>query len=235
MVHIYYHIYAIDGVVELIKEQMGLIQRHFKFEYKLNVGISLSTVDYDISEILNVLPITPREIGKNRHEFITLNLIKKDKEIFLDDDYIFYFHTKGITSQIALNWPERYVEEMKKNVPTWRKVMEYFNIEKIDYVFYILENTNHNTYGILYVSFIDEGILNRFYAGNYWWAKGAYIKTLRMENIDESYRMDAERKVISSGLNWKPFSPYNKNVKSHYELYFNPDEYRNLDLKHSFI
>lgn len=235
MVYLYYHIYAFEGVDEIISEQLELINKNFDFEFELNVGISLSRADYDISTILELLPISPRITKSNGYEFVTLNLIKDDQNKFKDDDLVFYFHTKGITSQSALNQPLELVDDLRKNVPSWRKVMQYYNIEKIDYVFYILRNTNYNTYGILYVSFLDEGKLNRFYAGNFWWSTGEYIKTLKMENIDETYRMDAETKVIASGLNWKPFSPYNKNVKSHDRLYFDPEEYRNLHLKYSFI
>lgn len=228
MVYVYYHIYAIDGVVELIKQQIKLIQTYFTFEYKLNVGISLSTNDYDISEILSVLPVVPRYVGPNAQEFRTLELIKKDSHIFEDSDLIFAFHTKGITST-------KLYPHQRENIISWRKVMEYFNIEKVDYVFHILNNTNHNTYGCLYVSYLYNDIPHRFYAGNFWWGKGSYIKTLKMDDIREEDRMDAEVRVIQSGDNWKPFSPYNKNVQSHYTLYFDPMEYRNIHLKYSFI
>ncbi len=42
MVHIYYHIYAIEGVEEIIDEQLFLIEKHFDFPYILNVGISIA-------------------------------------------------------------------------------------------------------------------------------------------------------------------------------------------------
>lgn len=235
MVYVYYHIYATDDVDKLIIEQLELIQKHFNFQYELNIGISLSSYDFDISKILKLLPVEPRRVEINNYEFTTLELIKIDNHKFNDDDFIFYFHTKGVTSQLGLNWSVEVVSELKKNIPTWRKVMEYFNIEKVDYVFYVLKNTTYNTYGILYVSFYDEGVLNKYYAGNFWWGKGSYIKTLKMDNINKNLRMDAESKVIHSGDNWKPFSPYDKNVKSHYTLYFEPNEYRNLHLKYSFI
>lgn len=233
MVYIYYHIYAIEGAEEIVKEQIDLIQKHFTFEYILNVGLSVSTnketnEEYNIENILKILPVKPREIKTNGQEFMTLYMIKNDSNIFKDSDFIFTLHTKGITST------QMYTEQ-RNNIISWRNVMQYFNIERIDYVFQILNNTNHNTYGILYVSYLYNDIPHRFYAGNFWWGKGSYIKTLRMDGIREEDRMDAEVRVIQSGDNWKPFSPYNKNVYSHYTLYFDPNEYRNLDLKYSFI
>ena len=42
MVHIYYHIYAIEGVESIIDEQLDLMHKHFDFPFKLNVGISIA-------------------------------------------------------------------------------------------------------------------------------------------------------------------------------------------------
>jgi hypothetical protein len=233
MVYIYYHIYAIEGVEEIVKEQIDLIQKYFKFEYILNIGLSVSTnketnEEYNIENILKIIPVKPRQIKVNAQEFITLYMMKDDSNIFKDSDFIFTLHTKGITST-------QLYPHLKQNIISWRNVMHYFNIERVDYVFDILKNTKHNTYGILYVSYLYDNIPHRFYAGNFWWGKGSYIKTLTMENINEEDRMDAEIRVIQSGHNWKPFSPYNKNVQLHYSLYFDPNEYRNLHLKYSFI
>jgi hypothetical protein len=228
MVHIYYHIYATDGTLELVKEQIGLIQKYFTFNYILNIGLSISNEDYDIKPILDILPVKPREVKVNAQEFMTLYMMKNDFKIFNDDDFIFALHTKGITStQLYPN--------LKENIISWRNVMHYFNIERVDYVFDILKNTKHNTYGILYVSYLYYDFPHKFYAGNFFWGKGSYIKTLRMDGIKEQDRMEAEVKVIQSGDNWKPFSPYNKNVNSHYTLYFDPNEYRKIHLKYSFL
>lgn len=231
MVHIYYHIYAIDGVEELIKEQLGLIEKYFLFEYKLNIGLSISVtngVEYDISNVLKLLPVEPRITEIMGQEFMTLYMMRDDAKNLDDTDLIFHLHTKGVTSIKKL-------PNLKDNIVSWRNVMHYFNIERVDYVFYILNNTIHNTYGCLYVQFLMFNIPHKFYAGNFFWGKASYIKTLTMENINENDRMDAEMRVIHSGKNWKPFSPYNKNVHSHYDLYFDPNEYRKLHLKYSWI
>jgi hypothetical protein len=233
MVYVYYHIYATEGVEELVTEQLALIQKHFTFEYKLNIGVSVSidtitNEQYNIEPLLNILPVKPRKCKVNGQEFMTMYMIKEDATIFEDDDFIFTLHTKGITSS-------KLYPHQRENIISWRKIMEYFNIERVDYAFHILNNTNHNTYGCLYVSYLYNDFPHRFYAGNFWWGKGSYIKTLRMDGIKEEDRMDAEVRVIQSGDNWKPFSPYNKNVYSHYTLYFDPNEYRNLHLKYSFI
>ena len=55
MVHIYYHIYAIEGVEPIINEQLSLIEKHFDFPYTLNIGISIADDNKSTSEILNIL------------------------------------------------------------------------------------------------------------------------------------------------------------------------------------
>jgi hypothetical protein len=94
MVHIYYHIYATDGVESIIDEQLSLIKKHFDFPYILNVGISIandnSSIDYIINKFDNI-----RDVRSKGNEFVTLELIEKDKQKFGDSDYILYIHTKG--------------------------------------------------------------------------------------------------------------------------------------------
>ena len=42
MVHIYYHIYVIDGFESIVDEQISLIEKSFDFAYNLNIGISIA-------------------------------------------------------------------------------------------------------------------------------------------------------------------------------------------------
>ena len=101
MVHIYYHIYAIDGVESIIDEQLTLIQKFFQFPYTLNIGISIAnenvTSKYIIEKIYgyNKSEYKIKDIRCKGNEFVTLDLIETDKDTFKDEDYVFYFHTKG--------------------------------------------------------------------------------------------------------------------------------------------
>ena len=131
MVHVYYHIYAIDGVEFIINEQLNLIKKHFDFPYILNVGISIADENKSISNILDILDKSKiRDIRAKGHEFTTLELIEKDKENFGDSDYILYIHTKGASKQL---------DKQYDNIISWRHLMNYFNIEKCTNVFKILE------------------------------------------------------------------------------------------------
>jgi hypothetical protein len=160
MVHIYYHIYAIDGVESIIDEQLSLIEKYFDFPYKLNIGISIEDNNYSISYLFEKFN-NIRDIRAQGNEWTTLDLIEKDKEKFSDSDYIFYIHTKGASRQN---------DDTYENIISWRHLMNYFNIEKVKNVFKLFEKTEFNTYGVLFT--------NRNYCGNFWWARADYLKTL---------------------------------------------------------
>lgn len=210
MVHIYYHIYAIDGVESIIDEQLSLIKSHFKFPYILNVGISLAEENVSIVHILDKFDKV-RDVRAKGHEFVTLDLIEKDKQLFGDSDYILYLHTKGASKQYDTKY---------SNIISWRHVMNYFNIEKVSNVFKLFEKTDFNTYGILYGE-IGKG---KLYSGNFWWMKSDYAKTIDVSKVKKN-RYNAEVNYISHGINWKPYSPYNRNGENHYDINFKREEY----------
>jgi hypothetical protein len=214
MVHIYYHIYAIDGVESIIDEQLNLIKKHFDFPYKLNIGISIPYDNKSISNILNIIDKSNiRDIRAKGHEFITLDLIEKDKEKFDDSDYILYLHTKGASKLDSIDY---------SNIKTWRELMNYFNIEKCKNVFKIFEKTDYNTYGTLY----GQAGPWKIYSGNFWWMKASYAKTINLDGVKRNSRFSAEHSFIQMGKNWKPYSSYNREGEDHYLINFNETNYR---------
>jgi len=207
MIHIYYHIYAIEGVEQIIDEQLSLIKNHFDFPYILNVGISIAENNISTTSILEKVKSNLRDIRSNGNEWTTLDLIRNDAEKFGDSDYILYIHTKGASKQKDANY---------NNIISWRHLMNYFNIEKVKNVFKLFEKTEFNTYGVI--------LKGHFYSGNFWWAKGSYLKTINLENIKLN-RFAAETNYIQCGKNWKPYSPYNNEMDNDYETYFKKEEY----------
>jgi hypothetical protein len=216
MVHIYYHIYAIDGVESIIDEQLNLIKNHFDFPYILNIGISLANDKISIYDFLKKYS-NIRDVRANGNEWVTLDLIRKDSKKFGDSDFILYLHTKGASKQSQPNY---------ENIITWRHLMNYFNIEKVKNVFKIFDKTEYNTYGVLYGEIYDSLLKTdwKLYSGNFWWAKASYLKTINLEDIKLN-RAAAETKYIQSGQNWKPYSAYNVDVTNHYNINFKREEY----------
>jgi hypothetical protein len=212
MVHIYYHIYAIDGVESIIEEQLSLIKKHINCPYILNIGISIADENKSILNILNILDKSKiRDVRAKGHEFITLDLIENDKNKFGDSDYILYFHTKGASKQL---------DKQYDNIISWRHLMNYFNIEQCKKVFNILEKTEYNTYGVLY-SVLAK---NKLYSGNFWWSTGKYIKTINIDAVKKN-RYNAEINYIQNGVDWKPYSSYNRQGENHYSILFKREEY----------
>ena len=210
MVHIYYHIYAIEGVDAIVKEQLELIKANFDFPYKLNVGISIANDNISLINILSLFNISDlKDVRARANEFVTLDLIEKDKEKFGDSDYILYLHTKGASKQNS------------ENVITWRHLMNYFNIEKCKNVFKIFEKTSYNTYGVL----LGTAGKWKLYSGNFWWAKASYLKTIEMDGVKRN-RFNAEVDYIQNGIDWKPYSSYNREGENHYLINFDETNYR---------
>ena len=210
MVHIYYHIYAIEGVDAIVKEQLELIKANFDFPYKLNVGISIANDNISLINILSLFNISDlKDVRARANEFVTLDLIEKDKEKFGDSDYILYLHTKGASKQNS------------ENVITWRHLMNYFNVEKCKNVFKIFEKTSYNTYGVL----LGTAGKWKLYSGNFWWAKASYLKTREMDGVKRN-RFNAEVDYIQNGIDWKPYSSYNREGENHYLINFDETNYR---------
>ena len=212
MVRIYYHIYLLDGVESIIREQLDLINKHFDFLYILNIGVSIGKQNETTSHIIDILKPNLRDIRAYGNEFATLDLIEKDKENFGSSDYILYIHTKGVTHMNKAGY---------KNIISWRHFMNYFNIERHKDVFKLFERTNFNTYGVLMLK--DDN--REIYSGNFWWATSVYLKTLDFTKSIKSRRYDAECNFIQNGIEWKPYSAYNLSEKNHYNINFKREEY----------
>lgn len=208
MVHIYYHIYGVENVQPIIDEQLSLIQTHFNFPHILNVGISIgnnnipNTWLWDSFYNNNKPNYRIRDVRANGSEFVTLDLIEKDRETFGNSDYILYLHTKGASK---IDRPNYNILE------GWRRYMNYFNIEKVSNVFKIFEQTDYNTYGCNFVSDAHRP----HYSGNFWWAKSDYIKSIDVTDVNKNIRFDAEVNYLKNGINWKPYSSHNSNVNNY--------------------
>jgi hypothetical protein len=210
MVHIYYHIYATDGVESIIDEQLNLIKTYFDFPYILNVGIALANQNQSISHIFDKVK-NIRDVRASGNEFVTLDLIEKDKNKFGDSDYILYLHTKGASKQNNAGY---------NSIISWRHLMNYYNIELNKKIFNIFEKTSYNTYGVL----LGKAGNWKIYSGNFWWAKASYLKTIEMDGVKRN-RYNAEVDYIQNGIDWKPYSPYNKEGENHYLIEFKREEY----------
>jgi hypothetical protein len=98
--------------------------------------------------------------------------------------------------------------------------MNYFNIEKYKNIFKIFEKTDYNTYGVL----LGTAENWKLYSGNFWWAKSSYLKTIKIDGVRKN-RFNAEINYIQNGVDWKPYSSYNRQGENHYSILFKREEY----------
>jgi hypothetical protein len=202
MIRIYYHIYLIDDIESIINEQLTLIKKYINQPYSLTIGISISENNNSLDDIIKLIYEYNSRIiiGDTKlmgNEFVTLNLIERDKPLFNDNDYIFYLHTKGATKQTDS-------ESIR-----WRNVMQLYNIQYIDNVFNVLNSSTFNTYGVLLETVINP--TNIMYSGNFWWMTGEYAKTIDISKVDITNRCNSELQYVQMGIDWKPYSEFIKN------------------------
>jgi hypothetical protein len=202
MIRIYYHVYLIDDIESIINEQLTLIKKYINQPYSLTIGISISENNNSLDDIIKLIYEYDSRIiiGDTKlmgNEFVTLNLIERDKPLFNDNDYIFYLHTKGATKQTDS-------ESIR-----WRNVMQLYNIQYIDNVFNVLNSSTFNTYGVLLETVINP--TNIMYSGNFWWMTGEYAKTIDISKVDITNRCNSELQYVQMGIDWKPYSEFIKN------------------------
>jgi hypothetical protein len=145
-------------------------------------------------------------------EYPALNLLKDVSDLAQEEEYIMYFHLKGITHR---NNP---------GIHDWRNYMEYWTIDRWKDCIDLLDS-GYDTCGTNYIhgNFlgIDQKIRNwQHYSGGFWWAKTSYIKKLdRLMHPDDyvmgsvskytgytidknTYRFDHEAWVASGKPKW---------------------------------
>jgi hypothetical protein len=136
------------------------------------------------------------------------------------DDYILFFHSKGIT-------------HFTQATEDWRKYMEYFVIERWRDCIAKLDE-GYDCCGVLWNTDTPIGIHPHF-SGAFYWAKASYINTLDHSFIDSEWRYNMEF-WIGSNPNAKVFEFHNSRMndkesliagKGHYHVAYPRQNYTN--------
>lgn len=134
---------------------------------------------------------------------------------------IMYFHTKGASYPLRISDP-RILENYKQ----WRKVMEYFNIQRWQDCVAALNTAD--TCGIEYgTQYTDKP---NIFGGNFWWAKASYINRCQL-NTDS--RFDCEFFIGSGNPKVKNFFASGSNPKL--RQYFTESEIYEMTNKNIFV
>lgn len=137
------------------------------------------------------------------------------------DDYILFFHTKGIT-------------HFTRATEDWRKYMEYFVIERWKDCVAKLDE-GYDCCGVLWNKETPIGYHPHF-SGAFYWAKASYINTLDHSFIDSNWRYDMEF-WIGSNPDAKVYEFHNSGLnkaekliarQGHYDVEYSRNNYEIL-------
>lgn len=186
---LFYHVYLINNYKDIITEQLTNVFYSELYKNCQEFHIGVVGGEEEKKWIINLVEKYSKielHFFDNGDEKSTLRLISLKSK---PNDYILYFHTKGIThNSTAHNLWRRLIEY--KTINEWKKCIEILN--------------EYDCVGPLYRENTFLGYFPHF-SGAFWWSKYEYIITLNHSYLDDDYihkRMGAEF-WIGSNLNSK--------------------------------
>jgi predicted O-methyltransferase YrrM len=224
---VFSHNYLIGDWKTIVKEQVDMLIEHELYDRSDHIYYCVFSKEneeyYNFIDIikcrdyLNKINIVRHK--ENAHELYTLRLLKKISSQY-NNSYVLYYHTKGLTSIENHRDENIYEDVMYENVMSWRKCLEYFNIERWKHCIKTLKD-NHIS-GALYIT--NGQYYKNYFAGNFWWARTDYIKQLKDISTDVDNRMSNELWIGTNPHRWYSF--YSKGWESVYKTYFDPLDYK---------
>lgn len=179
-INIFWHICAMNNWREIVEDQISTLEKSGLLSEceKVHVTFLGDNID-DISWLIKD-KIKIRNFSENlkHYEKICLNDLRDWCQ--LNDSYVFYFHSKGVSKP-----------EFKENIWEWRKMMEYFLVNNYEKCINLL-----SSYDVLGISLCDAGTSAKIndethkfhFSGNFWWSKTDYLKKLpKIPDVDMSF------------------------------------------------
>lgn len=169
---VFYHLYQYGDWQNLLAEQSQLLIDSGLAEACefIHVGVSGNDVPGSFDKFKFVKNEEPWT-----EETPTLSTLKNF--CIQNEDYsVLYMHTKGVTQPMQSTYD-------------WRKIMEYFCIEKWQHAVQKLEE--HDAVGCLYMDHCYYGYFPHF-SGNFWWANASYVNRLNHSYLTDGIRQNRE-------------------------------------------
>jgi len=186
------HCCAVNNYKDVVQEQVNKIfsSKLYHACERVSVGV---TGEYD-RDFFSTLPdkfyVDYKSDNVKEYEFPTLNLLYK--RCLEEDCFVWYIHTKGIFNKGKKH--HRYGNQIY-----WRNKMEMYVIIYWRNCVDMLNKFNYQTCGPV----LDDNHkrFGRIYAGNFWWAKGSYIRKLNDPmKCDKSQRHWAEGWLLCNNI-----------------------------------
>ena len=179
-IYLFSHNYLINDWKEILENQLNLLISSKLYDEMTNMYL-LAFGDNQWNELIKLIRIYDTDnkiitlnIDENFYEYPTLQKLYKFIKKLNENSYIFYFHLKGVWSSIDIN-------KNKEAIKSWRKCLEYFNIEKWKDCINKLDE-GYEVVGTLYNYNEKEPL----FSGNFWWSTSDYIKKLKYPEYDST-------------------------------------------------
>lgn len=184
-ISVFYNCCDLPGHKDLSLQQLSRLTRSDLVDSAKAIYIMLNGDLVQFLEIAHLLENCPsvRIVHTNPDaslmEWPGLTHLKQFCDAMDEEQYVMYFHIKGVT---RLN---------NSGIHDWRRYLEYWNIDRWrDCVAKLDEG--FDTVGTNFISepFVGADLQPRnwnHYSGNFWWARGSYIKKLKPLPHPNSY------------------------------------------------
>lgn len=175
----FYHVYCSGPWREMAAAQMSRLRGSGLLEVTRRLYVScIPTEEGDTGELMAILGTGKAELiavtpPPGRYEYPALRYAR---QLCADRDcLVYYFHTKGVSYYPADGVCGRRLGKFLRNVTSWRGMMEWALFDK----WRVAVNTltgGYDTYGCYRLPPRPKKYY--MYAGNFWWARGGYLRTL---------------------------------------------------------
>lgn len=166
-INLFHHVVDVPRSEIIFSEQLdrvinsGILQD--QATYHICINGNLNNFESHFEKIAKYSNINIVHVADNfkQWEYPSLNYLKTFIDNSVDCQYVGYIHMKGSS------------DSSFQNSRDWRRLMEFFIIDKYQKCLYYLEND----YNIAGINWYNGGISWHF-SGNFWWARADYIKSL---------------------------------------------------------
>lgn len=180
------HYCTINHFRDIMKEQFFKLTKYGLYENTTSISLGL-TRSNETEETLNLpkkMSIGHNSPNKNEFEFPTISLLYN--HCLTHDCLVWYTHSKGVWN--TKSWHPVYGSSVE-----WRHSMEKSILINWKTCVEILLKHNKDTCGYGLQTWDGHWI----YAGNFWWAKSSYIRTLKNPiKMNLKDRFDSERWIL---------------------------------------
>lgn len=201
-----YHVFCDAQWEELVEEQIERLRKSGLLDRTKTLYVScIAKNNHDIERLKALLGGEKVEFvslttDPRRYEFPALDFIyeKSQEENFL----FYYFHTKGVTYQTLV--ADATFLAFYAKIVAWRRLMEYFLMDKWRVAVNTLTDS-YDTYGC----YLFPPFKNIMYAGNFWWARSDYFRTLpRLSEETKLHNRFMAEEWLLSNKAARPFSAF---------------------------